>query len=254
MRLGGDAEVRVQAHGNKKLTAEESRDAINQYYGGNKLATAPAEQPNKLPASESIGDISTDAELDTPLFQGYKHKTGMQHPDAAEVDDKLVDASDADCSDNKDCTSSRSPLLQKGNKAEGSLKGTGADGMSAAKADKDLHEYFKDEDKATKAEAKSEEKAAGKVGLSAQAARKDAKAYFHKEQKLAEYGVGPEDDHKIVINQAIGVDAMMPESMFESNPEPSDDTLDEVNQAIQAQRNEGYTNGEGMPADDVETP
>ena len=37
---------------------------------------------------------------------------------------------------------------------------------------------------------------------------------------------------------------MMPESMFESNPEPSDDTLDEVNQAIQAQRNEGYTNGE----------
>ena len=51
MRLGGDAEVRVQAHGNKKLTAEESRDAINQYYGGNKLATAPAEQPNKLPAS-----------------------------------------------------------------------------------------------------------------------------------------------------------------------------------------------------------
>jgi hypothetical protein len=226
--------------------------------------------------------------------------------------------------------------------AEGSLKGTGADGMSAAKADKDLHEYFKDEDKATKAEAKSEEKAAGKVGLSAQAARKDAKAYFHKEQKLAEYGVGPEDDHKIVINQAIGVDgedtllrcaqsrllispvasrgacraphvcpacrasrarngqrpasscpasprhhcqrstvtarytvrmrltgctckttdlrcvrggaAMMPESMFESNPEPSDDTLDEVNQAIQAQRNEGYTNGEGMPADDVETP
>ena len=47
---------------------------------------------------------------------------------------------------------------------------------------------------------------------------------------------------------------MMPESMFESNPEPSDDTLSEVNEAIQAQRNEGYTNGEGMPAADVETP
>jgi len=52
----------------------------------------------------------------------------------------------------------------------------------------------------------------------------------------------------------MGVDAMMPESMFESNPEPSDDTLDEVNQAIQAQRNEGYTNGEGAPADDLEVP
>ena len=90
--------------------------------------------------------------------------------------------------------------------ADASLKGSGADGMSAAKADKDISKYFKDEDKETKAQEKTEEKAAAKVGLSAQAARKEAKAYFHKEQKLAEYGVGPEDDHKIVINQAIGVD------------------------------------------------
>lgn len=86
---------------------------------GNKLATAPAEQPNKLPASESIGDITTDAQLDTPMFQGYKHKIGLQHPSGAEVDDKLVDASNADCSDNKDCASSRSPLLQKGDKVSG---------------------------------------------------------------------------------------------------------------------------------------
>ena len=47
---------------------------------------------------------------------------------------------------------------------------------------------------------------------------------------------------------------MMPESMFGSNPEPGDETLKEVNEAIQAQRNEGYTNGEGVPAEDVVTP
>ena len=241
------------------------------------------------PGAESIGDVTMDHPVDSPLWEGYKHKDGMQHPDSHELDDKMVDAADADCGDNKDCTSSRSPLLYKGKKGEGSLK-AGASGMSAAKADQDMSAYFKEEDKATKADAhaeeakaakvglssaaarkearayykqedsatkveeKVEEKAAAKVGLSAKAARKDAKAYFTKEQKLSEYGVGPEDDHKIVVNQAMGVDAMMPESMFESNPEPSDDTLDEVNQAIQAQRNEGYTNGEGAPADDLEVP
>jgi hypothetical protein len=31
-----------------------------------------------------------------------------------------------------------------------------------------------------------------------------------KQQKLSEYGVGPEEDHVIVVNQAKGVDAMMP--------------------------------------------
>ena len=207
-----------------------------------------------MPKQETIGDISTDAELDSPMFQGYKHKIGMQHPDAHEVDDKLVDPANADCGDNKDCTSSRSPLLYKGDKRDSSLKTSGADAMSAAKADKDISTYFKHQDKEIKDEAKVEEKAAAKVGLSAQAARSDAKAYFHKLQKLSEYGVGPEDDHKIVINQAMGVDAMMPESMFTSNPEPSDETLGEVNEAIQAQRNEGYTNGDGMPAEDVVTP
>jgi hypothetical protein len=241
------------------------------------------------PGTESIGDVTMQKPLDAPLWEGYKHKTGMQHPDAHELDDKQVDVTDADCGDNKDCSSSRSPLLYKGKKGDGSLK-AGADGMSAAKADQDLATYFKKEDKATKAEAASEEKraakvglsskaarkdakayykqedkatkteeaaeekAASKVGLSAKAARKDAKTYFTEEQKLAEYGVGPEDDHKIVVNQAMGVDAMMPESMFESNPEPSGDTLDEVNEAIQAQRNEGYTNGDGAPADDLEVP
>jgi len=274
--------------GNKKVTAQEARDEINEYYG-NALATAPQEQPNMKPGTESIGEVTMEKPVDAPLWEGYKHKTGMQHPDSHELDDKQVDATDADCGDNKDCTSSRSPLLYKGKKGDGSLK-AGADGMSAAKADQDIATYFKKEDKATLAEATSEEKraakvglsskaarkdakayytqedkatkseeaaeekAASKVGLSAKAARTDAKAYFTKEQKLSEYGVGPEDDHKIVVNQAMGVDAMMPESMFESNPEPSDDTLDEVNQAIQAQRNEGYTNGDGAPADDLEVP
>ena len=68
---------------------------------------------------------------------------------------------------------------------------------------------------------------------------------------MAEYGLGPEDDHKIVVKQAMGVDAMMPESVFEANPEPASDTVDEVNEAIQAQRNEGYTNGDGAPAEDI---
>jgi hypothetical protein len=227
-----------QEHGNKKITAQESRDDINAFYGAPALATAPAEQPNHVPTSSSIGDVMTDDQLDTPLFQGYKHKTGVQHPDGAEVDDKKVDVTDADCGDNMDCTSSRSPLIYKGKKEQGSLKASGADALSAAKADKDIDHYFKQEDTAMESQEKVEEKKASKIGLSAKAARNDAKAYFLKEQKLSEYGVGPEDDHKIVINQAMGVDAMMPESMFSSNPEPSDDTLDEVNEAIQAQRNE----------------
>ena len=75
-----------------------------------------------------------------------------------------------------------------------------------------------------------------------------------KAQKLSEYGVGPEEDHQIVVNQAMGVDAMMPESMFDANPKPSDDTLAEVNDAVQAQRNEGYTNGDGAPAANIEAP
>jgi len=243
-----------QKRGNKKITAQESRDAIDTFYGGKALATAPASQRNKQPASESIGDIVTDTELDTPMFQGFKHKTGLQHPEGHEVDDTMVDASTADCADNKDCTTTRSPLLYKGNKGEGSLKASGTDTMSAAKADKDISTFFKTEDKEVKTEAMAEEKKAAGIGLSSKAARTDAKAYFTKEQTLAEYGVGPEGDHAIVINQAMGVDAMMPESMFTSNPEPGDDTIDEINEAIQAQRNEGYTNGDGMPANDIEVP
>jgi len=244
----------AKGHGNKKITTQESRDKINTFYGGNALATAPAQQPNKQPASESIGDIVTDAELDTPMFQGFKHKTGLEHPEGHQVDDKIVDPTSADCGDNKDCTTSRSPLLYKGKKEDGSLKASGSDAMSAAKADKDISTFFNKEGKEVKTEASVEEKRASKIGLSSKAARQDAKAYFIKEQKLSEYGVGPEEDHKIVINQAMGVDAMMPESMFEANPEPSGDQIDEINEAIQAQRNEGYTNGDGMPADDVEVP
>ncbi|EKX54647.1 hypothetical protein GUITHDRAFT_150074 [Guillardia theta CCMP2712] len=117
----------------------------------------------------------------------------------------------------KDCQSSRSPLLEKAPK--GSLK-----------------------------------QVSEKHGLSDAAARKDIAKYFQKEQKLAEYGVGPEEDHAIEVNKAIGVDAMMPESVMESNEAPSSETIDEVNQAIQQQRSEGYTNGNGMPAEDIQSP
>ena len=222
------------------------------------LATAPLQQPNMEPESDSIGDVKLDKQLDTPLFQGYKTAAG----DDASVDDKVVDASKADCAEDQDCASSRSPLLNArstggGGAHQASVARMGtrrrgkSEGLSARGSDADLDKYFSSEEEQMKAAVSHEERAAAKIGLSGTAARERAKAFFNKQQQLAEYGLGPEDDHKIVVKQAMGVDAMMPESVFEANPEPASDTVDEVNEAIQAQRNEGYTNGDGAPAEDI---
>jgi hypothetical protein len=148
------------------------------------LAAVP-EQPNMEPKHEMVGDVEADVHVDTPLWQGYNSAQGYGHPDANRIDDKDVDASKADCGENQDCTSSRSPLMYKGDHKQGSLRAMDTDAkMSAEGAQADIAKYFSKEESAMKVESQVEEQAAAKVGLTDKAARKAASQFFNTQVRV----------------------------------------------------------------------
>lgn len=55
-------------------------------------------------------------------------------------------------------------------------------------------------------------------------------------------------------SQAVGVDAAQDASVIQANEAPTQKTIDEVNNAIDSQRGDRYTNGNGMPVEKVELP
>jgi hypothetical protein len=71
--------------------------------------------------------------------------------------------------------------------------------------------------------------------------------------KLSAYGVGPEEDNANDLNKAVNVDDK-DEPVITANEPPSEDTIKEVNEAIDSQRGDYYTNGNGNPAEKVEMP
>ena len=113
----------------------------------------------------------------------------MWNRDDGTLPDVKVPVENADCSDDQDCQSSRSPLLYKARKMT----------------------------------------------------------------KLSAYGVGPEEDNAHDLNKAVNVDNK-DEPVITANEPPSEDTINEVNEAIDSQRGDYYTNGNGNPAEKVEMP
>lgn len=73
-------------------------------------------------------------------------------------------------------------------------------------------------------------------------------------QSLGELGVGPEGDHLTAIKKAEIVDGKETVALISSNADPASDTIDEVNVAVASQRADGYSNGDGVPVEDVAIP
>lgn len=112
--------------------------------------------------------------------------------------------------------------------------------LSSAAATKDLAAFF-----SSPPAAKAPARAARKAAAPAQPAK----------QALAAYGVGVEDDNAVEVGKAYGVSKTLPgPPVFTANKAPEPKTIDEVNEAIRAQRIDGYTNGNGQPAEDVALP
>jgi hypothetical protein len=125
-------------------------------------------------------------------------------------------------------------------------------GVTAAQANESMDKYF-----ARQAKLAAAPRARPARDLTGKQARASDEKYFNeqakkmKSQKLSITGVGTEEAVEAEVPKAAGVDAMMPESVFESNPPVDQAITDEVNQAIEQQRMDGYTNGDGQDAEDV---
>jgi hypothetical protein len=125
-------------------------------------------------------------------------------------------------------------------------------GVTAAQANESMDKYF-----ARQAKLATAPRARPARDLTGKQARASDEKYFAeqakkiKSQKLSITGVGSEEAIEAEVPKAAGVDAMMPASVFESNPPVDQAITDEVNQAIEQQRMDGYTNGDGQDAEDV---